>query len=737
MGLSQDELLTRLFEVMRGIGGRLRPSQIARAMVGIDADAPPSHGLSRLASKITGAIRSDLEANGRTSRFRQYRRGVRTPVFPEAPVRQSLTVHGESPYGLHRAGNILEYPRLRFSSERLIVISAAELERPFTELDFSVRTVNVFSTLGIVTLRDFLDFCAKGFKSLRNFGRKSHGEVVDTLLALSASVTGDGGVDWVAYSSLRGRVPLPEGQEAPAEARYNLKYPRIRHSSPALRSLNGKARGLNVGNLHLEHRPADLMEKLGVFTLGEFTDLMAAGIGKQKNMGEGAHTNIVESLLALEKSISPDGTPDWLEYARLRGFLVLPKEPLSSPAAVLAALPLAIAEAIAHAHGQNYREVLERRIIAPPSEKLTLEELSRLFADDHEAEGGRTSGRTRERARQVESLIIAEIVGIFGGEGGNYRKCNYRFRPEFHDLIRRARRSMVEGAVRIWKKNQFVQHLAESLVGEEEVSDGENGGEELIESVDESLGMLSLLLGFEVVALDEPTLEHLVFTGGYPPEDVDKVAGLVFSAYEALFYSQDAGGMDAAEYIKFLDDDDADRLLGGDPDRIFYLCSACYLDGDGRWQLRPEFARRPNKGRLTCDRAEEILLENGTWMHNSDLLRAFKLRYPDFLEKDRHLFARMAYDGRFSPIRKSGYWALNAWNPDLRPVREIVEDVVRASPEPMHCNEVAAKVREITPCKADTVRAYLTDDPEKYIKLRLNIFGLRERYPKRNDTDEA
>ena len=698
---------------------------IARTLVGISEEAPTVRGLSALIARVTASIRADLEANGRKSRFRQYPRGAKKPVFPAIPSNQ----YDETSDGVRGdARNILEYPRLRFSADSLRSIASGELDRSFTELDFSVRTVNVFSTNDIGTIRDFLDFCAKGFKSLRNFGRKSHGEVVDTLLALSRSVNGDGIVDWVAYSSLRGRVPLPVQSSRNAEANpaYNLKYPRIRHSSPVLRSLDANARALTVGNLHFEHRPADLMESLGVFTIGHFVDLLDRGIGKQKNMGVGAHANIVESMLALEKCIDPHGSPDWLEYARARGFLIIPAEPVTSPVEILSALPRVIAEAIEHAHGSNYREVFEKRIIAIASERMTLEGLAGLFVQGDEIE---KSGRTRERVRQVESMIIEEIRNVFGGDGGNYRKCNYRFRPELHDLIRLVKCSLDECTVRIWKKSQFIQHLSDAWSN----VDNNDGGDE---AIDASLGLFSLLLGFGVEPLDEPSLEHLVFTGGYRLEDIDRVAELVFSAYEALFYSQEAGGMDAAEYIKFLDDDDAVRLLGNDPDRIFYLCSACYLDGDGRWKLRPEFARRPNKGRLTCDWAEEILLESGTWMHNSDLLRTFKLRHFGFLEKDRHLFVRMAYDGRFSPIRKSGYWALNAWNPDLRPVREILESVVRASPEPMHCNDIARKVREITPCKADSVRAYLVDDPGKYIKLRLNIFGLRERYPNRDETDE-
>ena len=154
------------------------------------------------------------------------------------------------------------------------------------------------------------------------------------------------------------------------------------------------------------------------------------------------------------------------------------------------------------------------------------------------------------------------------------------------------------------------------------------------------------------------------------------------------------------------------------------------------WTIKPEFFK-PKIGKLTCDAVYGILSENGSRMHNTQLLRQFKLRHSDLLESDRLLTSRMFLDPRFRPIGRSGYWVLTEWNQETGTIREVIAKVLEEAVGPMHINDILRLVRMRVPCKEASIRAYLAESPEKYIKLSSTTFGLASCYPNRLRYEDA
>lgn len=627
--------------------------------------------------------------------------------------------------------NDLTFPVLRYNSHAFERLDGQVLATSLTNMDFSVRTLNVLTKgCGLKTLGDFLKLVSVGAVAgkWRNFGKKSFQELVDFILALDACILEYGAPDWVKFKSIRGGIEFvaESNSQIQSEMTVRFDFPIIRYTSTELSRLSEKSKNLPLDNLHLDCRAACAMGDVGIRTIDDLVIKISEGLNANelKNFGRKAFDDVVSAIRALSACIDESGACDWVKFSQSRGYAVIPEEFHPHGIGSVEQLVECLRKAMSAQYqdlkdGERYLDVLESRVIAKVDEVLTLEALGKKY-DLH-----------RERIRQMETEMLSYLHASLlngcysvsksknqkGVQEVRFDALRYRFRPELEHLFKRAVEVLTSQNLPVWSLVNWSVLLAEFS--------GLSA-----EGIIENANLLTVILGWRLVPVK--FLEGV--DGGYlvvrDELETEQLVRLKASLDDVHLYLQDRSEADTAENIvDSIEFPEVFDELGIDSTILLGLCSTIQKTGEGLWKIKPSYFK-PKIGKLSCDIVEGIMRAKGSRMHSSDIVRKFRKTHCHLLEsEDRVLMARMFNDSRFEPIGRTGYWVLTEWGLVTGTIREVLSNVLSAAPGSMHINEIITEVRKMVPCSASSVRHYLLESPEKFTRLSPNFFCIAGREP--------
>ena len=188
--------------------------------------------------------------------------------------------------------------------------------------------------------------------------------------------------------------------------------------------MDAKDYELPIGALHFGTRARKAMRRAGIATVGAFADHSVLELAQMQTAGAITSTEIRETAGALSRCISKDGEIDWLRYARLRGFRVLPVQSFTTWSGRKFArhFPRAASIAVENRFGRAGVLVLNERLLKAPNARLTMDQV------------GQKLGVIWETVRKLE----IDIVLMFRAAllSCDYSGCRFRFRSEFVEPLR-------------------------------------------------------------------------------------------------------------------------------------------------------------------------------------------------------------------------------------------------------------------------------------------------------------
>ena len=209
-----------------------------------------------------------------------------------------------------------------------------------------------------------------------------------------------------SYSSSSEQEPHPSGNQAGGQ-----------ESSQS--ELSELALSLDIGVLHLGPKTEKLRGR-GISTVQELLSISLTEILSWQGMGRSTTSRIQEGVEALKLAQVPEGDIDWEIYCEHMQLTLLPKQTLSQTMSeTILLLPAVIEETVLAGETDENRLILEKRIMKPPAERMTLEAVSELMPVKI----------TRERVRQKEAKILQRLASAL--IYNDYAQSPYHFRPEF------------------------------------------------------------------------------------------------------------------------------------------------------------------------------------------------------------------------------------------------------------------------------------------------------------------
>ena len=628
------------------------------------------------------------------------------------------------PYGGHSVPVRFEVPRLAGMSEKAKRLGLDQL--------LSVRPARRYSSMGVETLGSLVELTSKGFAQPSGYGKLCYTETAALLQAADRLIDGEGNID---EAQLCAAVSRPFGGGAVSGTSSEvassgwIQFPILRYSNERLELLPESTRNLELLALHFNSRAADAMSGLGVQSVGGFVDKMKQGIDatNMSNFGRRAFDELAAAITALSSSIDARGECDWIAYAVARGVQVLPSKSVKTPPEVLEQFSDAVEQAVkAQLEGDKYfarrMDVFERRLHCPVGSHLTLEELGKRHSRSRE--------RIRQDQREIAECLRAPLlrgrysVPVFRSGGTiNYEGLRYRFRPEIESTLQSAEKAIMTAGRKVWPLPEWVRFLAEHWEADPKM-------------VERNTLIISMLYGFspEAQPVDEGAPRFLLFADDIPAKLKQEARELLRDLRRSMQCC--SGEMPTDEILAPMGVEPVLEALNLKPDELLALTQAFDQVHPGVWKIKPEFFT-PKVGRLTCDIAYEILSQNGSSMHNTQLLRMVKARRPDLLENDRLLTVRLFHDPRFKPVGRLGYWTLAEWNKETGTVLEVIAKVLEEAAAPMSTDDIVRAVRSRIPCSPKSVNSYLTGSPQIFVRLASNTYGLAANYPNRLRNDDV
>jgi DNA-directed RNA polymerase delta subunit len=625
-------------------------------------------------------------------------------------------------YPGHKVRVQLVFPRLNFLSDQAKQIDLGPL--------VSKRSKNFYSSLGVFNLGALVDLAAIGFDQPLGFGRKCYVETVTLLLSASKILEEDGAIDIGILCEKIGRPlvahPIADTLKT-MESFIKAQFPVLRFTSEKLQGLSDSTKRQPLHKLHLDDRVATAMEDLGIKDVGEFVDKIKHGINavNSKNFNKKSFNNLALNVLFFSYNVDDRGECDWLGYASMLGFKILPSENIVTARDVLNLFQECVRKAVEAQFENNKKynlfiDIYNEKINTTIGEEKTLEQI------------GSRHSRSRERVRQLESKIIKCLsesllngcysIPVLGNNGKTYEALRFRFRPAFEAVIKSAKTAFDSDARKVWRLDEWVRFLAEFWSADFKV-------------IESNALLLSKLFSFShhAQAVDGKIVGYLMIKD----EVSTDVKQVLRETLKDIHIRMD-GESGFIQVEEVLEPFEVEKLLIDlciSANQLVSFCLTLHSNSKDLWKIKEEFYK-PNIGKMICDTAEEILKELNQRMHFQDLYRKVTNHFSKMDISERYFSAKLHYDFRFQCIGKTGYWVLAAWNYERGTIFECLCKVLGGEQEPMHIKDITRCVQEMTPAAPNSIKSYLQIRSDVFIKLPGNRYDLRERYPNRSKIDD-
>ncbi len=613
------------------------------------------------------------------------------------------------------------FPELNCLSDKARNIDLASL--------LSKRSLNVYKKFEVITLGGLIDLVARGFEQPRNFGKKCYVETLTLLHAAAKLVDHNGLIDIALLFNKIGKISLSNAisDHKTTEKYVSAQFPILRFTSEQLERLSDKDKSQPLHNLHLDERAASAMDNFGILDVGGFVELIKRGINANdiENYDEKASNSIASSIVALSYSIKENGGCDWLGYASMLGFKILPSENIVTARDVLNLFQECVRKAVEAQFENNKKynlfiDIYNEKINTTIGEEKTLEQI------------GSRHSRSRERVRQLESKIIKCLsesllngcysIPVLGNNGKTYEALRFRFRPAFEAVIKSAKTAFDSDARKVWRLDEWVRFLAEFWSADFKV-------------IESNALLLSKLFSFShhAQAVDGKIVGYLMIKD----EVSTDVKQVLRETLKDIHIRMD-GESGFIQVEEVLEPFEVEKLLIDlciSANQLVSFCLTLHSNSKDLWKIKEEFYK-PNIGKMICDTAEEILKELNQRMHFQDLYRKVTNHFSKMDISERYFSAKLHYDFRFQCIGKTGYWVLAAWNYERGTIFDCLCKVIGGEQEPLHIKDITRFVQEMTPAAPNSIKSYLQIRSDVFIKLPGNRYDLRERYPNRSKIDD-
>lgn|GEM_PF-1425091 len=547
----------------------------------------------------------------------------------------------------------LVYPELQFSSAGLERLSEGERLEPISHLGLTVRTQNVLIWRKAETLGQLVDVLRseRGIGTVRNFGRKSHEELVHAVLALSEAVDSGGAVDWKKYAKLARKefvgMRVSEAArfvgllQAPDSTPKRNDWPRPFGKIPE------ELANQPLHSLPFSQRAFQGLKNMGATTIGEATRICPTDLLKLRNVGRKTMNEIYQTILS---AVVPRTEDSIVRDDPVFAFPCVPMVPERSegmPDNFYWEFFQEIRGVIRVQEGQEEEAILLRRLLRPLGEEATLEQTGKKF------------GVTRERIRQIEADLVrmfraALLDGKYTYErlhpskGLRYGKVQFRVQPEFQAMGAKLKAAMGVGMPLATKLSDWTARLGRVLGVSSEF-------------VEEHTVFWARLLGYKALpihAVRKVPGEILVM-----PESVTtKVALRIGAQVEALnrLLLENPGGLSQEELQK------SKALFGNKTilKNVRDLASLSSVVQDpGGIILRPKTELVESlPGIWIVEVVAKKLAESRRPLKIQEILNDLKQKFPKIKKVPNRstISMLMAGDRRFEANGRTGYWKIRS-----------------------------------------------------------------------------
>jgi hypothetical protein len=452
---------------------------------------------------------------------------------------------------------------------------------------------------------------------------------------------------------------------------------------------------LSLGRLHLGARSLHALAKFGVTTVGQFLDRAMAQLADIRMFGVKTSAELEKATKALFRSVTEDGNIDWLTYARLSKFLILPSETSTgwSGREFLRAFPRVAGVAVESRFGTRGSIVFRERLVNASKRRRTLDEI------------GFRLGVSCERVRKLEMEIVSMFRRIL--EEDDYSGCEFRFRSEFLQPLR-----LLGSAFNLSRTIRTFRDCEEVCDRVWGVTFGEMGGQERL---------LLDVFGFQKLRRKDPR-----YAFSHTKSGADRLRA-ARREIRAVLLNADSEIISLSAIGKAIE-----RKLG---DRA---PSKLELERIVRNMRSVEKRERGASNRdeiyfLTgpCDRYERLLQRAGRPLHFRELYDSVRRSEQIGIPRSPKVVAvQLRNDPRFVPIGASGLWVLAKWpQVETRKITDVAEAILMAAEHPLTDDALFDRISQRRPVGRKSVTVLLHGD-KRFSRMPGGRWTLARRGPR-------
>jgi DNA-directed RNA polymerase delta subunit len=528
---------------------------------------------------------------------------------------------------------------------------------PIGHLQLSGRPANlrrVSSTIG-----ELFDAVHRG--ALLRSSPTAVARIKRTLNALTKALNrGNGSEGWDLYR--KARPPL-------------RSYKAIYFASPRLSRLAAGEQRSRLARMHLSRRAINALKKARIITLGQLINRAQAGIVGLTGLGQFKGLEIVASLDALSEAAGMKGSIDWVKFAKIRGFAVLPEQQSQpTPEEFICCFPSLCQRAVSTSFTTNALAILNTRLLRRAEQAAPRPTL------------GKRLGQNRETVRLHENEIVEALRRAIWEE--DYCNCRFRFRQEFLIPLHSLGQALHDSPRRTWSRAlRKVWGVDRHAIQRQEV-------------------LLLRLLGKDNQwALHGTVLEKRVQL-----------------EVQRFIRANRTREFSAAELWKYL----RPKFKTGAPSLpdvaslLRTVPTLQYVNESDSFNVR--------LGELSLtDRCEVILRARGQPMHIQELTVTLAETAAGRKRRTaQDTVALLWPSARFVAIGKSGYWALPEWkNVETRTIADVAVDLLTSIGKPLHVDELFALIEKRRPAARISMGTVLRQDP-RFVRVARATWTLKK-----------